>query len=153
MGKQEKATSFWSHVAKEVGRELNLASLKVETMTRTSREVVETLKRRRLHIALIQETRWKGSKSTNTGEGYKIMYCGSVASRNNCSRCITGQGSEHPKEERLADKSDNSTEQRTNTPFLRQICTAGSCMTEEKAKFQIALDQETSEVPQLKLSS
>lgn len=45
-------------------------------MTGRGRELADELKTRRIDIACIQETRWKGAKSRNIGEGYKLVYNG-----------------------------------------------------------------------------
>ncbi|XP_065319283.1 craniofacial development protein 2-like [Gordionus sp. m RMFG-2023] len=40
------------------------------------------LKRRKIHIACLQETRWNGTKARELGEGYKLFYSGSPNHRN-----------------------------------------------------------------------
>ena len=54
----------------------------VGTLTGKSRELVEVLKRRKVNICCVQETRWKGEKAKEIGEGYKIIYAGKTSSRN-----------------------------------------------------------------------
>ena len=51
-------------------------------MTGKSREVTEMLKRRRVEIACVQETKWKGNKAREIGEGYKLYYKGASTTRN-----------------------------------------------------------------------
>ena len=48
-------------------------TVNIGTMTGKSREVAEMLKRRRV-VACVQETKWKGNKAREIGEGYKIYY-------------------------------------------------------------------------------
>lgn len=44
--------------------------------------MADTLKTRRIDIACIQETKWKGNKARDIGEGYKLIYHGVTSSRN-----------------------------------------------------------------------
>ena len=39
-----------------------------------SREVANMLKRRRVSIACVEETKWKGAKAKEIGEGYVILW-------------------------------------------------------------------------------
>lgn len=57
---------------------LRIATLNIGTLTGRSRELAELLKRRRVDIACIQETRWKGQKSRDIGDGYKLIYHGTT---------------------------------------------------------------------------
>uniref|UniRef100_A0A914W7K1 Endonuclease/exonuclease/phosphatase domain-containing protein n=1 Tax=Plectus sambesii TaxID=2011161 RepID=A0A914W7K1_9BILA len=60
---------------------LRLATLNIGILTGRSREIAEVLKRRRVDIACLQETRWKGQKSRDIGEGYKLIYHGTCNNR------------------------------------------------------------------------
>ncbi|CAK1595770.1 unnamed protein product [Parnassius mnemosyne] len=51
-------------------------------MTGRGRELADVLKRRRVNVACLQETKWKGNKAREIGEGYKFYYCGSDGKRN-----------------------------------------------------------------------
>ena len=51
----------------ESRRGIVVASLNVGTMTGRGREVVDMMKRRKVGILCVQETKWKGSKATVTG--------------------------------------------------------------------------------------
>ena len=57
-------------------------TVNIGTMTGKSREVAEMLKRRRVEIACVQETKWKGNKAREIGEGYKLYYSGASTTRN-----------------------------------------------------------------------
>ena len=48
--------------------------MNVGTLTGRGREVVELMKMRRVSILCVQETRWKGNKAKELGEGYKLYY-------------------------------------------------------------------------------
>jgi exonuclease III len=51
-------------------------------MSGKSGEIVEVMSRRNIEIACIQETKWKGEKAKELGNGYKIIYVGKQTSRN-----------------------------------------------------------------------
>ena len=53
---------------------LRILSLNVGTMTGKSRELAEMLDSRRIDIACVQETKWKGSKAREIRDGYKLFY-------------------------------------------------------------------------------
>nr|XP_049692389.1 uncharacterized protein LOC126053698 [Helicoverpa armigera] len=51
-------------------------------MTGRGRELADVLKRRRINVACLQETKWKGARAREIGEEYKFFYCGSDGKRN-----------------------------------------------------------------------
>jgi len=51
-------------------------------LTGRSRELAKVLKRRKVNICCVQETKWKGEKAKEIGEGYKIIYSGRTSTRN-----------------------------------------------------------------------
>ena len=53
---------------------LKVMSLNIGTMTGKRRDLADT--RRKIDIACIQETKWKGAKAREIGEGYKMFYHG-----------------------------------------------------------------------------
>ena len=59
-----------SKTGKLVARKLRVATWNIGTLTGKSRELAEILKNRRVHVACLQETKWKGSKARDIGEGY-----------------------------------------------------------------------------------
>ncbi|KAJ0175133.1 hypothetical protein K1T71_009274 [Dendrolimus kikuchii] len=54
----------------------------VGSMTGRGAELAATLKRRRMNVACVQETKWKGMKAKEIGEGYKLYYSGRDGKRN-----------------------------------------------------------------------
>ena len=52
------------------------------SLTGKGREVADLLRRRRVDIACVQETKWKGNRAKEIGDGYKILYCGKDTRRN-----------------------------------------------------------------------
>ncbi|XP_026746110.1 uncharacterized protein LOC113507456 [Trichoplusia ni] len=61
---------------------LRCASWNIGTMTGRGRELADVLKRRRINVACLQETKWRGGRAREIGEGYKFYYCGSDGKRN-----------------------------------------------------------------------
>lgn len=61
---------------------LRIASWNIGTMTGRGRELVDVLERRRINIACLQETKWKGQRAREIGAGYKFYYCGCDGKRN-----------------------------------------------------------------------
>ncbi|XP_016142460.1 uncharacterized protein [Sinocyclocheilus grahami] len=61
--------------------QIRIATLNVGTMTGRSRELAEALKNCRIDIAWLQETKWKGAKTKEIGERYKLYY-GTSSNRN-----------------------------------------------------------------------
>ncbi|KAK6749256.1 hypothetical protein RB195_001701 [Necator americanus] len=64
---------------------VRLATLNVGTLTGESRELADSLRKRRVDICCVQETRWKGSKSRELGDGYKLISHG-TSNRNGVDR-------------------------------------------------------------------
>ncbi|XP_063544352.1 craniofacial development protein 2-like [Cydia strobilella] len=55
---------------------LRIASWNVGSMTGRSAELAEVLLRGRINACCVQETKWKGSKSRQIGNNYKLIYHG-----------------------------------------------------------------------------
>lgn len=64
---------------KKLAQLLCLSALNVGTLTGGSRELADTHNNRRIDIACIQETKWKGAKARDIGEGFKLFYNGNQA--------------------------------------------------------------------------
>ena len=54
----------------------------IGSMTGKSREIADIMYRRKIMIACVQETKWKGSKAKEIGEGFKLYYHGICRARN-----------------------------------------------------------------------
>lgn len=66
----------------QVFDKLRLASWNLGTMTGRSSELSEILKHRQINVCCVQETKWKGSKSRDIGNGYQLVYHGTDTKRN-----------------------------------------------------------------------
>ena len=62
--------------------EVKVGTLNVGTMTGKGRELADMMVKRKVYILCVQETRWKGSKARNIGDGCKIFYHGEDGRRN-----------------------------------------------------------------------
>ena len=54
--------------------ELKIGTLNIGTMTGKGRELADLMERRHMDILCVQETRWKGNKAQEIGNGYKLFY-------------------------------------------------------------------------------
>ncbi|XP_064095658.1 uncharacterized protein LOC135207762 [Macrobrachium nipponense] len=61
---------------KKRARELRVGTLNFGTMTGRGRAIADLMKTRQVDILCVQETRWKGNKARELGEGYKMFYSG-----------------------------------------------------------------------------
>ena len=55
---------------------LKIGTYNVGTMTGKGRELADMMTRRKLDILCVQETRWKGNKARELGDGCKLFYSG-----------------------------------------------------------------------------
>ena len=62
--------------------EAKVGALNVGTRTGKGRELAEMMVKRKLDILCVQETKWKGSKAKNIGDGCNIFYHGEDGRRN-----------------------------------------------------------------------
>ena len=56
--------------------------MNVGSMTGRGQEVVDFMERRKVNIMCVQETKWKGSKAKELGNGIKLFYIGEDGRRN-----------------------------------------------------------------------
>ena len=66
-------------------------SLNIGTMTGKSRELADTMTRRNIDIAYIQETWWKGANTREIGEGYTMLYHGYNTKKNGVAIVVVGE--------------------------------------------------------------
>ena len=53
---------------------MRVGTLNTGSMTGRGREVADMIKRRRVDILCVQETRWNGEKAMELGDGYKLYF-------------------------------------------------------------------------------
>uniref|UniRef100_A0A7I4XUC2 Endo/exonuclease/phosphatase domain-containing protein n=1 Tax=Haemonchus contortus TaxID=6289 RepID=A0A7I4XUC2_HAECO len=61
---------------------VRIGTLNVGSLTGKSRKVADLMKRRNIQVLCLQETRWKGAKAREIGEGVKLFYNGEDTKRN-----------------------------------------------------------------------
>ena len=54
--------------------EVRMGSLNVGTMEGKALEVLEMMKRRKMEVPWIQETKWKGDRARKMADGYKMLH-------------------------------------------------------------------------------
>ncbi|XP_037794182.1 craniofacial development protein 2-like [Penaeus monodon] len=59
---------------KRRAQKLRIGTFNVGTMTGRGRALTELMRRRKVDIMCVQETRWSGNKSKELGDGYKLIY-------------------------------------------------------------------------------
>ncbi|EYB83114.1 hypothetical protein Y032_0342g3028 [Ancylostoma ceylanicum] len=60
---------------------VRVGTLNIGTLTGKTREVADFMKQRRIRVLCLQETRWKGCKAKEIGDGIKLFYHG-LATKN-----------------------------------------------------------------------
>ena len=68
--------------AKTQNLHVRFMTANIGSMTGKSREIADIMHRRKIMIACVQETKWKGSKAKEIGEGFKLYYHGICRARN-----------------------------------------------------------------------
>ncbi|EYC25573.1 hypothetical protein Y032_0011g1280 [Ancylostoma ceylanicum] len=122
---------------------MRLATLNVGTLTARSRELASSLRSRHVDVCCIQETRWKGSKCVEIGDGYKLMYHGTT-DRNGVGIVISEALRNHVtsidciSDRLMAVKVDTGkTVMRIISAYAPQV----GCTSEEKSSFYEDLEQ------------
>ncbi|XP_067137277.1 uncharacterized protein [Centruroides vittatus] len=77
---------------------IRIGTLNIGTLNGKSRELVDLMQRKRVNILCLQETRWKGNKAKELGEGYKLFVSGANKGGKNgvvrlCVCMLLSQGS------------------------------------------------------------
>jgi len=129
---------------------LRAATINIGTLTGRTRELADILRRRRVDVACIQETKWKGSKAREIGDGYKLLYHGTRNGRNGIAVVIA----EHLRDkitlvERLSDRL-LAIKIDTGKKILRVVSAYApqvGCSDEEKNEFWTALDEIMASIP------
>ena len=133
---------------------LRVASLKIGTLTAKGREIADLMKRRKIDILCLQETRWTGGKSggkaRDIGEGYKLYYSGGGKPKNGVGVCLA---------EKWQDKVI-TTERKSDRIMTMKLVTSDKtyniitayapqqgCEEEDKDRFWNQLEQITSNFP------
>ncbi|KAK6751142.1 hypothetical protein RB195_002860 [Necator americanus] len=122
---------------------VRLATLNVGTLPGRSRVLADSLRKRHVDICCVQETRWKGSKSRELGDGYKLIYHG-TSNRNGVGITLNESfrnsvtAVDRLSDRLMAVKVDiGEVELRVASAYALQV----GCSEEEKASFWKDLEQ------------
>ncbi|XP_046844904.1 uncharacterized protein LOC124438748 [Xenia sp. Carnegie-2017] len=113
-------------------KNLRVATLNIGTLTGKSREIADMMKRRRIDILCLQETRWTGGKSggkeRNIRDSYKLYYSGGGKPKNGVAKCLS---------EEWQDKTFN---------IVTAYAPQQGCEEDEKQRFWNQLEEVTTNV-------
>ncbi|XP_016556731.1 uncharacterized protein LOC107856252 [Capsicum annuum] len=131
---------------------LRVGSWNIETLQGKSMELVKILRKRRINVVCVQETKWVGSKARDVEE-YRLWYSGSERCRNNVGILVDEELREQVVEvNRVSDKV--MTIKLVIGGFMVNICSAYTPYVgldeEEKRRFWEVLDEVVSSVPSSK---
>ena len=125
--------------------------MNVGTMTGKGRELVDLMERRKIGVLCVQETRWKGNKARELGEGYKLFYSGTNEEGRNGVGIVL---SKELKESLIGvnRKSDRimSLKLGLGATVVNIVCAYApqtGCTEEEKDAFWEEMDQELRTIP------
>jgi hypothetical protein len=128
-----------------------LVSINIGTLTGRSRELADLLRRRRVDVACIQETKWKGSKARDIGDGYKLLYYGTRSDRNGVAIAVAEDLRDKITQvERLTDRlmAVSIDTGHTTIRVVSAYAPQTGCCEEDKDAFWLALDEYISTIPQ-----
>ncbi|XP_065667643.1 uncharacterized protein LOC136087941 [Hydra vulgaris] len=119
-------------------------------MTGKGRELADEMERRKLDILSVQETRWKGSKASSIGGGFKLFHHGVDRKRNGVGVILKEEFSKSVVEvKRVSDRvicaklEINGVVMNAISAYAPQL----GCDTEEKEEFWRELDEVILQVP------
>ncbi len=122
---------------------LRLATINIGTLTGRYRELADSLMTRRVDVACVQETKWKGSKAKEIGEGYKVIYHGTSSTRNGIAVVISRRFHDKVTEvRRLSDwlTSVKIESESTTAHIISCYAPQTGCPDDEKDDFWASLD-------------
>uniref|UniRef100_A0A914VFU1 Reverse transcriptase domain-containing protein n=1 Tax=Plectus sambesii TaxID=2011161 RepID=A0A914VFU1_9BILA len=132
-------------------QETRFATLNVGSLTGRTTELAAALKRRRVDICALQETRWSGQKSRDIGDGFKVIFNGSPRTRNGVGIAVSKRYRDsvtevHRFDDRLMKIVIIADDCKLHV-FSGYASQAG-CSDRVKDEFWTMLDQKTADVPQ-----
>ena len=130
---------------------IRMGTLNVGSMTGRGHELVDFMERRKINILCVQETKWKGSKARELGNGFKLFYNGLDGRRNGVG-IILGEELK---------KGVLTVKRRSDRTMWLKIDLNGElvnimsayapqtgCEEEEKTKFWEEMDEEVRDIPE-----
>ena len=130
--------------------EVKVGTLNVGTMTGKGRELAEMMVKRKVDILCVQETKWKGSKARNIGDGCQIFYHGEDGRRNGVGVILSEEYiGRVPEVKRVSDRmmymklDIDGVMMTVISAYAPQV----GCLMEEKDKFWTYLDEVVESLP------
>ncbi|EYB83793.1 hypothetical protein Y032_0329g2669 [Ancylostoma ceylanicum] len=146
---------------KQAGYELNVAKTRIATsnvgtLTGLLHELAAALQRRRIDLCAVQETRWSGSKSTNIGSGFRIVYNGRSGTRSDVGVIVLERFRDSISgvnrfDDRFMKIVIVTLERRKH--FFSEYAPQTGCTDQTKNEFWTLIDEKTAAVPQNTRSS
>ena len=125
---------------------MRVGTLNIGSMTGRGREVADMMKRRRVDILCVQETRWKGEKARELGDGYKLYFSGANKEGRNGVGIVVSEGLKDKVLE-VFRRNDRIMKMRLSLGEEQIVVISAyapqvGCRNEEKEEFWNALDEE-----------
>ena len=129
---------------------MKVGTLNVGTMTGKGRELADMMLKRKVDILWVQETKWKGSKARNIGDGCKIFYHGEDGRRNGVGVILSEEYIGRVLEVKRV--SDRMMYMKLDIDGVMMIVISAyapqvGCLMEEKDKFWTDLDEVVESIP------
>jgi len=129
---------------------VKIRTLNVGSMTGRGHELVDLMERRKVKIMCLQETRWKGSKARELGNGFKLFYVGEDGKRNGVGIVLNDDLKKGVLEmrrpsDRIILLKVEMGQQVVN--IMSAYAPQSGCADEEKEKFWGDLDEEMRKIP------
>ncbi|XP_037776748.1 uncharacterized protein LOC119573609 [Penaeus monodon] len=129
---------------------LKIGTLNVGSMTARSHELVDLMERRKIRIMCLQETKWKGSKAKELGNGFKLFYIGDDGRKNGVGIVLDEELKKGVLEvKRSSDRIIwlKMEMGKLVVNIMSVYAAQQGCADEEKEKFWEELDEEVRKIP------
>lgn len=135
----------------DVKATIRIAALNVGSMTGRGQEIVDLMERRRINIMCVQETKWKGCKAKEIGNGFKLFYNGSDGKRNGVGIILNddikkGVFTVKRRSDRIIWKRVDLEGEIVN--IMSAYAPQMGCDEEEKTQFREDLEEDLREIPE-----
>ena len=131
-------------------KELKIGTLNVGSMSARGHELVDLMERRKIKIMCLQETKWKGSKAKELGNGFKLFYVGEDGKRNGVGIVLDDELKKSVLEvrrpsDRIIWMKVEMEQQVVN--IMSAYAPQAGCTGEEKEKFWEEIEEELRRIP------
>ena len=122
----------------------------IGSITGNSREIADIMHRRKIMIACVQETKWKGSKTKEIGQGCKLYYHGIYRARNGIGIILSKEWHDNIIEiKRISDRimTMKLVSGNTTLNIISEYAPQVGCSQQEKDQFYDNLESEIRRIP------